>query len=389
MKSSEQIISLDLIDYLMDNTSISFHSQIGSKDFLAKLISLLKSRDSPQTQVKILGLIKKWGLKFESNSDILPNFKAIYQNLLNSGLSFPEDFKSEYHKYTKTTSLSNTNRNTGNLNDNFQDFSNEEHEANIRKRSSYPSVPIKLQASQYKKKYQKFVIEMNIVIDNIQLANQIIDAMTPGEEVEESLRSIMLNLKNCENGLLKAIQTQISDELLMSNCLMLNDDLNQTSERYNFIKSGKTPKSFISAFAWTTFEPQRQKSSEYSVSVQKKVSQSKIQSVKAPSDDIFGLFDGMTVESSNKAFGNSNTNKVESGYDMFGDNVSNANSNKIDVMDLIGNISNHVESKKPEPNLFDFALQLPSSIYGPFNLEYEIQDFWFKVDNSKKLFNHV
>ena len=130
---------------------------------------------------------------------------------------------------------------------------------------------------------------MNIVIDNIQLGNQIIDTIEVGDEIDESLRSIMMNLKNCENGLLKAIQTQISDELLLSNCLLLNDDLNQTSDRYNIALSGNKPTNFISGFGWTTFEEQSKTSYTNEVQPKQKVSVSKINSVQAPSDDIFGI----------------------------------------------------------------------------------------------------
>lgn len=93
MNTEHQSLSLDLVDYFMDNGSVSFHSQIGSKEFIGKLINLLKSRDAPQVQVKILRLFKKWGEMFKNSTDILPNFTITYKNLLNSGIEFPVESK--------------------------------------------------------------------------------------------------------------------------------------------------------------------------------------------------------------------------------------------------------------------------------------------------------
>ena len=93
MNVANQELALDLLDYFVDNSTISFHTQIGSKDFIGKLVNLLKSRDAPQIQIKILKLIKKWGKYFEKNADILPNFSITYQSMVNSGIDFPTDTK--------------------------------------------------------------------------------------------------------------------------------------------------------------------------------------------------------------------------------------------------------------------------------------------------------
>lgn len=91
MNNDQQLLALDLIDYFMDNGTVSLHSQIGSKEFIGKLINLLKSRDAPQVQIKILRLIKKWGQMFSKSTDILPNFSITYKNLVNSGIEFPAE----------------------------------------------------------------------------------------------------------------------------------------------------------------------------------------------------------------------------------------------------------------------------------------------------------
>jgi hypothetical protein len=121
-----------------------------------------------------------------------------------------------------------------NYDDNY--VSTENNYSNIQDYDLVDNSCVKFNSADFKKKYRKFVDEMNILVENIQLANQIIDVSNPGDKIDESLRMIMLNLKSCENNLLTAIQTQINDEKLLEICLKMNDDLNQSSERYNLLR---------------------------------------------------------------------------------------------------------------------------------------------------------
>lgn len=371
MKTSYQNLALDMIDYLVDNGSISIHSQIGSKDFLGKLINLLKSRDSPQVQVKILGLIKKWGTMFEKNADILPNFSNIYKSLIQNNVQFPNSFKSEYSKYLKRESSKNQNfgysqqQSTGFSGSNSayvaEDYHKKDSGSNMT--GNLKNKPIKLFPADYPKKYKRFVEEMNIVIENIELANQIIDATEEGEEVDDGLRSIMMNLKKCEESLLKAIQTQINDESLLANCLKLNDDLNQTSERFNMLKAKYQPVKFVSAFGWTTFvEPQKTENNQYQK--QKMPSQNQISQIQQPSEDIFGFFSDPVKPQSNTNVNNFNNNNFDNNFnnDPFSNNNNNNynnNPSKLDVMDIIGGFGSSQNSNnnvvKNEPFSFDFS----------------------------------
>ena len=90
ISQSSKLLAIDLIDYLVDEGKSPFHTQIASKDFLTFIISLLKIKDFPELQMKILYLIKKWGQRFESQKDILPNFYETYISLRNSNVVFPE-----------------------------------------------------------------------------------------------------------------------------------------------------------------------------------------------------------------------------------------------------------------------------------------------------------
>jgi hypothetical protein len=89
----QKLLALDLIDYVVVECNLPLHNQISSKDFITFMLTLLKTKDSPEVQFKILMLIKKWGLRFETKRDILPNFFETFNSLKNSGVIFPDNIE--------------------------------------------------------------------------------------------------------------------------------------------------------------------------------------------------------------------------------------------------------------------------------------------------------
>ena len=49
-------------------------------------------KDSADIQVKILGMIEKWGNKYSNNSNC-SNFTEVYSSLKKNGVTFPINFK--------------------------------------------------------------------------------------------------------------------------------------------------------------------------------------------------------------------------------------------------------------------------------------------------------
>lgn len=86
------MLALDLIDYLVDEGGKTVYIAIGQKAFIGFIISILKSKDSAEQQMKILGLIQKWGQKFENERDVVPNFYEVYQSLKKNGVIFPNNY---------------------------------------------------------------------------------------------------------------------------------------------------------------------------------------------------------------------------------------------------------------------------------------------------------
>lgn len=97
------------------------------------------------------------------------------------------------------------------------------------KTNHYEQVNLDLNPENYERKYRKFVSEISILLDNINLANEMIDNANPNKQVDESLRTILSNLRDLENNLVRAIQNQIKNEKLLGICLGINDDLNRVT----------------------------------------------------------------------------------------------------------------------------------------------------------------
>ena len=73
------------------------------------------------------------------------------------------------------------------------------------------------------RKYQKLIGDMNLVKGNINLTNEIIDSVQPGEN-NDTLNDLFNTLTSMEPKLFNLIG-QIENEEVMSVCLLVNDDL--------------------------------------------------------------------------------------------------------------------------------------------------------------------
>ena len=107
----KQLLLLDVLDFLVDKGNMNIWTCISSKKFFQSLLNLLKTKEIPEVQMKLLGLIQKWGLNFEDKKNVLPNFFNVYNKLRSNNVQFPSDFESNYQIYI---SESNNNNNYSN-----------------------------------------------------------------------------------------------------------------------------------------------------------------------------------------------------------------------------------------------------------------------------------
>lgn len=83
------LLLLDILDYLVDFSKSAFINLVAAKDFMTSLLFLLKIKDKPVLQSKVLYLVKKWAAKFPAQKI----FSDTFNTLTKSGVVFPENFR--------------------------------------------------------------------------------------------------------------------------------------------------------------------------------------------------------------------------------------------------------------------------------------------------------
>jgi hypothetical protein len=402
------MLALDLIDFVVAEGKMPVWTQIASKDFLNSLIGILKTRDAPEVQLKILYLIKKWGIRFESQKEIIPNFSEFYKGLKSAGsIIFPEDYQPEYIKYIgdyqaadlieNKVSSSNEKKsrevNINNYKDDFEgnEISNQNKHKNSSNReknyyapddekssdidkysdSSNKSYKIDLNADNYDKKYSKLIGKLSIWFENIILANDMIDNTKVGTQVDDGLRYVIENLRTAEKELLIYIQEKVKNEKILELCLGINDDLNKTMTRYDVIRSKSKPEPFVSNFEYKGGNNNHKKSrgnknrhsdrGKSSSRSPNRVTDKKSQKQSTDPFDVFDMKNEVSNISGNKSKGNNNSSgggnvkSLDDIFEIFGGNMdmnanTDLNTNNGNIKDLnLGNIN-----KNPPQNI-DFS----------------------------------
>ena len=256
---SKQLLLLDVLDFLVDKGNMIIWSSISSKKFFQSLLDLLRTRDIPEVQMKLLGLIQKWGLNFEDKRSALPNFYSVYNKLRNSNVQFPNDFESNYQIY-----ISNSNSNNYNKSNNYENKNDEYEDNNSDKEEGetfyyMESLKDKLKVPNFEHKYRRLVNFLVKMHDNIQMANLIMDSRE-----RAGLKDIINTLREGNNTLIDTISGgRLKDEKLMEITLGTTEDINQTLNRNEDIKNGYKPKKFTSYFVLNNVIPIRNNNKNY------------------------------------------------------------------------------------------------------------------------------
>jgi hypothetical protein len=117
-------------------------------------------------------LIQLWGLRFEEDSDVLPLFTSIYGVLKQRNLPFP----SEAETKQQVRKIKDT----------------------VEGKGPMPS------SKPLDKKHAKLRKDLEVVIENVVLTNEMIDAHDPDKEVDENdaLLALAQTLRTFENKIL-------------------------------------------------------------------------------------------------------------------------------------------------------------------------------------------
>ena len=193
--------------------------------------------------MKILGLIKKWGEKFVTYKSTVPNFTEVYQNLIRSGVVFPNNYSSTYFKYLPKMQPQSSNNYSNDFNSNANKGQSNEGGFDYAENIKYSLVP-----SKYEPKYTKLVNYLGTLVESIQLANEMIDSSSPGN-VDDSLHEVMVTLREGNNRLIETISSdKLKNEKLMDITIAIDEDINRTMNRYENLRNRSKPEPFLSSF---------------------------------------------------------------------------------------------------------------------------------------------
>ena len=242
---SKQLLLLDVLDFLVDKGNMNIWSAISSKKFFQGLLDLLRTKDIPEVQMKLLGLIQKWGLNFEDKKNALPNFFSVYNKLRMNNVQFPSNFESNYQAYFDENNINKNNYEKNSENDNDNEDNNNGSDKEDDEIFYYmDSLKNVLKVPNFEHKYRRLVNFLLKMHDNIQMANLLIDNREHG-----GLKEIINTLREGNNTLIDTIQGgRLKDEKLMEITLGTTEDINQTLGRDEDIKNGYKPNKFKSYF---------------------------------------------------------------------------------------------------------------------------------------------
>jgi hypothetical protein len=237
----------------MDFSLQEFQLQVSGKPFISSLLNLLKNaKDSKLLQIKVLELIQKWGLKFESQKDIMPNFYETYKVLKDKGCEFPKENKyiNTYKQYINIKEpLKNDNA-----------LSQEQnliklHQQSKKKINNYGKHYLNLNPKIYPTKLQQIVGELPGLLEYVLLDNELIDNCykemkgNPHTKIDISIVDLTQTIQDLAVQLRKMVEKRIDDEKLTAICLGILEDLNLLNDRYEDLKNRNPVREFKSSFA--------------------------------------------------------------------------------------------------------------------------------------------
>ncbi|CAG9333142.1 unnamed protein product [Blepharisma stoltei] len=237
------MLTLELLEFMVNNSSLPFHTQVGSKDFLNTFAVMIKNKDSdPQVKEKLKNLVNAWALKFRDCQDILPGFMQLYASLKAGGVQFQNDIPEESPSVSTGPMISapTSIKPQGQALYFQQKQPQSQPQSQPQPHSSAPSSSSSRNLPQ--SKVEKLKKDLEIVKENTTIVNEMIDAASPHENVakNDTLTELVATLRAMNSKLIKLI-TNLEDEEMTAYCIGIKDDVDNALKRYEDLKSGKRP----------------------------------------------------------------------------------------------------------------------------------------------------
>ena len=318
--SQSQFYLLDLIEYSTCRCGEELHLQYNSKSFLKEINGIFgNSNLTNETKEKALYVVQFWKRFFEEDPVKFKNFPWYYNNIKGKGIPFPEDTESPY-EHLKVLDVSEA--------------------ANLKESQMY--------VSDLNKKQLKLFNDLNIVMDNIKVANTMID-----QKEHAGLQDVVMHVSGMEKkmkGLPKKLQKS-NEEFLYKYLIAILDDISATKMRYKKFKESKPVPKFTT---YTKYVIKEYKQSIRNVG-------SNISSDSSDDEDFVIKQESMKEKKNTNLYGKPTEPKKKSGFDNIGnefyinevnpDMESNARKEQSDFLayDLSMNQTSNIKSN-PQTN---------------------------------------
>ena len=223
-----QFLLLDLIEYTTCKCGVHLHNEYNSKVFLQQINAIFNQKMlTDEVRDKALFLIQFWHYFFINKADVLGNFTEYYNTIRKRGVQFPAKTQSDYFVENESPKRKAKAES--------QSMSiNVEHTSKDQEKNA-------IDISSFTEKQKKLWKDLNVVVDNVELANSLIDA-----KEWESLEEVMNNLEIMEKKLqVLPDKLQKADESFLcdfTNALLA--DIVTTKSRYIALNQGIRPEPF-------------------------------------------------------------------------------------------------------------------------------------------------
>ena len=227
--NEEQLLTLDILDYSMDNGRMELWIKVSSKEFLSFFLQLLKDVNDEIIQEKILYLIEKWGKNYDK--DTFPNLNSFYISLKKNGIQFPINYNKTYSNYL----------NNNKSNDNINEYDNENLSDEYINEKICNLIKYSFETSLYEKKYRRLVIKLNeMAISMIEFNDMIKDDFNE-KKIENSIKDMRHGFKQLKETIDGG---RLKDKKLMDITLFIFNCLKKVFDKWEKIKNNNQNDNF-------------------------------------------------------------------------------------------------------------------------------------------------
>ena len=227
--NEELLLTLDILDYSMDNGRMELWIKVSSKEFLSFFLQLLKDVNDEIIQEKILYLIEKWGKNYDK--DTFPNLNSFYISLKKNGIQFPINYNKTYSNYL----------NNNKSNDNINEYDNENLSDEYINEKICNLIKYSFETSLYEKKYRRLVIKLNeMAISMIEFNDMIKDDFNE-KKIENSIKDMRHGFKQLKETIDGG---RLKDKKLMDITLFIFNCLKKVFDKWEKIKNNNQNDNF-------------------------------------------------------------------------------------------------------------------------------------------------